>query len=94
MSEREVIMWHAIGVVQETIHQEGRKGKLFWKVIIRTDSGFNCLYVRKPELLTVAEGLQVGQKIEAAGEISAQPESSAASRPVFLTATQLITLKN
>ncbi len=88
-----MIMWHAIGVVQETIHQEGRKGKLFWKVIIKSDSGFNCLYVRKPELLAIAEALEVGQKIEAAGEISAQSEASAASRPIFLTATQLVVLK-
>ena len=93
MSGPEVIMWHAIGVVEETIHQEGRKGKIFWKVIIKTNSGFNCLYVRKTELLAIAEKLVVGQKIEAAGEISAQSEASSAGRPVFLTATQLITLK-
>jgi hypothetical protein len=89
----EVIMWHAIGTVEETINQEGRKGKLFWKVIIKTDNGFNCLYIRNAELLGVAEGLVIGQKIEAAGEISAQADAATASRPVFLTATQLITHK-
>lgn len=89
----DVIMWHAIGTVAETINQEGRKGKLFWKIIVKTDSGFNCLYVRKAELLAVAERLVVGQKIEAAGEISAQSDAVNASKPVFLTATQLIAHK-
>lgn len=93
MPERNEIMWHAIGVVVETINQEGRKGKIFWKIIIKTDQGFNCLYVRKPELLQLAESLLPGQKVEAAGEISSQAESSNASRPVFLNTTQLIVLK-
>lgn len=89
----EVIMWHAIGTVEEVINQEGRKGKIFWKIIVKTDNGFNCIYVRKAELLSVAEGLVAGQKIEAAGEMSAQPDASSATRSIFLTATQLIAHK-
>jgi hypothetical protein len=93
MPRREEIMWHAIGVVVETAHQEGRKGKLFWKVIIKSDKGFNCLYVRQGDLLSVAENLKPGQMIEAAGEITSQMESSNAARPVFLNTTQLIALQ-
>lgn len=88
------IVWHATGSVVETFSQEGRKGRIFWKVIIKTDNGFNCLYIRDKEVISVVEKLEVGQLIKAAGVVSTQSEQSGAARPVFLNATQLITVSN
>lgn len=84
------IVWHASGSVVETFSQEGRKGRTFWKIIIKTDIGFNCLYVREKDIFATVEKLEVGQRIQAAGVVTAQAEESGAARPVFLNATQLV----
>jgi hypothetical protein len=94
MSVSQEIVWHATGSVVETFSQEGRKGRLFWKVIIKTDNGFNCLYIREKEIFPTVEKLEIGQVIQAAGVVSTQSEQSGAARPVFLNATQLITVNH
>ena len=93
MTVSQEIVWHATGSVVETFSQEGRKGRIFWKVIIKTDNGYNCLYIREKEIISTVEKLEVGQLIQAAGVVSTQSEQSGAARPVFLNATQLITVK-
>lgn len=92
MVESHEIVWHATGKVVEVFSQEGRKSRTFWKVIIKTKSGYNCLYVRESKLFPLVETLETGQEIEAAGAVTSQTDASGAARPVFLNATQLIIL--
>jgi len=83
------MIWYATGVIAETYNQEGRKGKTFWKVILKLDDGFACIYVREAELIRIVENLEPGAMVRAGGVVSLHSSQESAARPVFLNATQL-----
>lgn len=84
MSSKRELIWHVKGTVIETIYNLGNRNKPYWQVIIEIDDGFVCLYARNDIVRPIAEGLVVGEKIEASGKIKPRKSVAEAKRPVFL----------
>ncbi len=83
MSSKRELIWHVTGTVVESIYNLG-KNKPYWQVIIETDDGYVCLYARNDAVRPIAEGLAVGEKIEASGKVKPHKSVADAKRPIFL----------
>ena len=84
MSSKRELIWHVTGTVIETIYNLGSRNKPYWQVIIEIDDGYVCLYARSDAMRPIAEGLAVGEKIEASGKVKPQKSVSDAKRTIFL----------
>lgn len=84
MSDKRELIWHVTGIVVETIYNLGNRNKPYWQIIIEIDGGYVCLYARNDVVRPIAEGLAVGEKIEASGKVKPQKSITDAKRPIFL----------
>ena len=84
MNKKHELIWHVSGTVVETIYNLGNRNKPYWQVLVEIDGGFVCLYARSDEMRPIAEGLAVGQKIEASGKVKPRKAVADAKRPIFL----------
>ena len=84
MSGKRELIWHVTGTVIETIYNLGNRNKPYWQVIVEIDDGYVCLYARNDVVRPIAEGLAVGEKIEASGKVKPQKSITDAKRPIFL----------
>jgi hypothetical protein len=82
--KKQELIWHVSGMVVETIYNLGNRNKPYWQVIVEIEGGFICLYARNDEMRPIAEGLAVGQKIEASGKVKPRKAVADAKRPIFL----------
>lgn len=87
MSDRQELVWHVRGTVADTTFRVGRRERPFWVVTLSIDGGFVDLYVRSEDLRPVAERLQPGDPIEAAGRLKPRASIEEASKPIFLDPT-------
>jgi hypothetical protein len=78
------IVWRLSGHVVETIYNLGRNHRLYWQVVLETDGGFACIYVRNEPLRTISEGLVPGDRIEASGSLTPHRNVDMARKPLFL----------
>jgi hypothetical protein len=84
MSGKRELIWHVTGTVIETIYNLGNRNKPYWQVIVEIDDGYVCLYARNDVVRPIAEGLAVGEKIEASGKVKPHKSLDVAKRPIFL----------
>lgn len=84
MSSKRELIWHVTGTVIETIYNLGNRNKPYWQVVIEIDAGFVCLYARNDVVRPIAEGLAVGEKVEASGKVKPHKSVADAKRPLFL----------
>jgi hypothetical protein len=90
MSGKRELIWHITGTVTETVYNLGSRNKPYWQVVVELDDGYVCLYARNEVVRPIAEGLAVGQKIEASGKVKPRKAISDAKKPIFLDPVEQI----
>jgi hypothetical protein len=90
MANKNELIWHVTGTVVETIYNLGARNKPYWQIVVELDDGHVCLYARNDGIRPIAEGLAVGQKIQASGKVKPRKAVTDAKKPIFLDPVEQI----